>query len=361
MQLRRICQIDRYSRSRSATSQAPRAGILGRAHQGARPTRAQRFGWLSSRNLPVAICAILAILVLPTSAHAAFPGANGAIAFSRRSGIWVIQSDGTQLRLAGRRSSQPAWSADGARIAYLHVSHRGNWNIWTMAADGSNKTRVTSSPYYDVSPAWSPDGSRLVFVSSRPGPGGYELYTIRSSPPFGRPQQLTYSTGNENNPVWSPAGDDIAFDVLNCDASGPCGNQVGVVSVDGANYRLLTPQGDVDDIAPDWSPDGTTLLFASNRHEDVPFFDYDIYAISAMGGRVTRMTTAPGDASNGSPVWSPDGARFAFVHVSADARIGGGVITERAVVDGSPSVRLCRGGSLYDSSLDWQAVPPASN
>ena len=56
----------------------------------------------------------------------------------------------------------PRWSPDGQRIA-LAVEVDGDWEIYVMDFDGSNRTRLTDSPGLDYSPDWSPDGRLITF------------------------------------------------------------------------------------------------------------------------------------------------------------------------------------------------------
>src|SRR5512139_2568200 len=66
----------------------------------------------------------------------------------------------------------PAWSPDGARIAYsaaFDVLRHSNQDIYTMSPDGGDITRLTNHIADDSAPAWSPDGERIAFVSTRDG------------------------------------------------------------------------------------------------------------------------------------------------------------------------------------------------
>ena len=305
-----------------------------------RPTR----GWIATAVL---------LLLLPaigvTDARAAFPGSNGAIAFTRNGHVWKIEPDGTQVKLA--KGEQPAWSPDGSRIAYVRPSRRG-YQLWTMAADGSDRTPILTDTF-SAAPSWSPDGLRLVFSGfSASGPANHDLYTIQANPPFGLPVQITQTPySDEEHPTWSPNGTRIAFDQLACTKS--CGYRIGAVDPDGAHYTLLTPETFDDETLPDWSPDSSTLLFTSNRADPDGFFDYDVFSMAATGGPVTRITRGAGDARNSSPAWAPDGSRFAYVH---QGPLHGTVTLRTAAPDGSAAVRLCRVSGFFDQPPDWQPI-----
>ena len=65
-------------------------------------------------------------------------------------------------------SENPNWSPDGARIVFESDRvEKGDLEIYSMKADGSDVRRLTNSPALDALPAYSPDGKRIVFVSDR--------------------------------------------------------------------------------------------------------------------------------------------------------------------------------------------------
>ena len=69
----------------------------------------------------VVFAAVLAALLLPSSAHATFPGANGKIAFERSGDIWTMNADGSgQVNLTNTSAPEldPAWSPDGSKIVF---------------------------------------------------------------------------------------------------------------------------------------------------------------------------------------------------------------------------------------------------
>jgi len=114
----------------------------------------------------LAACGLFTIVV-SGPAHAAYPGADGLIAFVRHGDIYTINPQslmpGATVRRLTRdgRDSGPRWSPDGKQLAYLD---RGN--LWIMRADGSHKRQITSRApaYTDARPTWSPNGRYLAFV-----------------------------------------------------------------------------------------------------------------------------------------------------------------------------------------------------
>ena len=115
------------------------------------------------RIIGIAVVGVLG-LVPATPASAAFPGSNGDIAFGRSAqgqvDIWVVFPGVTgTARLTDHPEpgrSMPDWNAAGTRLAYSRCagSKLGNCDIFTMDADGTDVTRLTSTP--DVQETWPP-------------------------------------------------------------------------------------------------------------------------------------------------------------------------------------------------------------
>jgi hypothetical protein len=194
------------------------------------------------------------------------PLTNGRILFRRQEGsvnnIYVMNSDGTGQTLLAE-GDMPAWSPDGASIAYKGINN-GSPSIFVMSADAFNQTPVTSG-HIDEAPTWSPDGTKIAFT------------------------RLVNFYGYLNK------------------------TQLFVVNADGTGLQQLTNTPYNHDY-PDWSPDGTKLVFTSERSNGVSpyFFDSDIYTVNAAdGSNEVRLTQTPSQ-SEGHPTWSPSGAKIAF-------------------------------------------------
>src|SRR4051812_12184740 len=117
----------------------------------------------------VLAAASLGALVLSAPAQAAFPGADGKIAFaSDRDGvpqIYTMRPDGsevTRLTFDDVDDERPAWSPDGTKIAFESFRD-GNSEVYVMNADGSGVVNLSDTPFPDIEPAWSPDGTKITF------------------------------------------------------------------------------------------------------------------------------------------------------------------------------------------------------
>jgi hypothetical protein len=191
-----------------------------------------------------------------------------------------------------RSNSPTSVAADRIIGKIAFVSDRdGNFEIYSMDADGGGQTRLTEEAGEDYSPAWSPDGQRIAFVSTRDG--NAEIYVMNAD---GSGQtRLTNSTAGDLAPAWTRDGLQIGF-VTNRDGN----DEIYLMNADGGNQTNLTNHP-ADDDAFSFSPDGLTIAFSSTREDS----QHEIYTMGAMGlggGAPTRLTTSVGDDVN--PSWS---------------------------------------------------------
>lgn len=270
---------------------------------------------------------------------------NGLIAFSStRDGnaeIYTMNPDGSgAIRLTNNAASDiyPAWSPNGSQIAF--VSDRdGNLEVYVMNADGSSPTRLTNAAGIDAGPTWSPDASKIAFVSER-NAGSRQIYVMNAD--GSNPINLSNRVGTRNDEQahWSPNGTKIAFSR----SGGTDGNgEVYVMNADGSGQTNLTIRGGVDSPL-DWSPDGSKIVFASNRDQ----VTYELYVMNANGSGVTRITdnTVPEYPAS----WSPDGSKIAFNE--------GGQIY---VMDTNGSNPLNLSNNLFADNLpDWAPLSPGA-
>ena len=199
------------------------------------------------------ICAVAmaggSSLALASAAAASFPGRDGNIAFaSNRSGLFDLYAMTPSGRLVKQLTRtravhelQPAWSADGRRIAFTRRSfadenHPGPFEIWVMNANGSHPHRLARG----TEPAWSPDGRRIAFTGSyTPRVSHPDIWVMRSDGSHLR--RLTFNRlATDRSPDWSPDGRQIAF-VTNRGFHGT--RAIYVMHPDGHQKLRLTPTG----------------------------------------------------------------------------------------------------------------------
>jgi len=192
-------------------------------------------------------------------------------------------------------------------------------------------------------------GGRIVFHSDRDGE--IDIYVANADGSDAR--RLTDAAGRDFEPAWSPDGSTIVF---SSDRDDPDNAVLYLMDADGANQRRLIPALADDQIGARWSPDGQWILFQSNPLVDgLPRFD--IFKSRPDGSDLNQLTDTPGN--NFMADWSPDGERIVFVSQRDGNR-------ELYVMnaDGSDQVRLTGGGwenSLPRWSPDGQKVVFESN
>jgi Tol biopolymer transport system component len=269
-------------------------------HSGSDSTYVDKIAFYSERNAPAEIYTMNldgSELKRLTNNNAedqcpAFSPDGSQIAFcSNRSGnyeIYVMNNDGSnQIRLtnSSQKESQPEWSPDGEQIVFIRWSP----NSWTdgdiliMDKDGSNVKQLTSHPADDVRPTWFPDGSKILFNSKRDG--NYEIYTM--NPDGTNPQRLTNTPGNEMFPDISPDMTKIVYSQMNFQTFK---SEIHIMNADGTGDMLLAQGGNITENAK-WSPDGSKILFQTDRTGN-----FEIFVMNADGSNPQNLTnSAAGD------------------------------------------------------------------
>ena len=179
----------------------------------------------------------------------------------------------------------------------------------TAAEPASSPTRQASS----ANPAWSADGRRIAYAEDRGN--GFDLYVVSAR--GGTPEQITSLAGDERAPSWAPDGR-LVFASRDDGASQW---DLQVIDVDAGPGRIpmrLTQSPD-SEIQPRVSPDGQRVAFSSDRDSDDGDFDLWLMRLVARGeaatarGPATRVARLRGQ--DGYPSWSPDAGRLAFYAV----------------------------------------------
>jgi dipeptidyl aminopeptidase/acylaminoacyl peptidase len=211
-----------------------------------------------------------------------------------RSSIWVGPSDGSQPARAftsgAKRDLDPRWSPDGRRIAFTSTRDNEHEQLYVIDVAGGEARRLTDLPAEVAEAAWAPDGTKLVFASRVPD-AAYEEKDEHKRHPR-RFKRLQFKLDNVG---WT----------------GDRRQHIFTVAADGSSEPVQLTDGDYEDAAPAWSPDGALVAFVSNRDDDWDLTTVrDVYVIEAEGGEPKPITS--GEGACDSPAWSPDGSLISF-------------------------------------------------
>ena len=218
-------------------------------------------------------------------------------------------------------------------------------NLWLVNTDGKTPERqFTFGDQVDNQPEWSPDGSQIAFLSNRAAlEKSQQIFLI----PFsgGEAHPLKKFEGSIRSISWSPDGKKLLISGRKTDAEvlerdkDEQKKKLGVVSrhydrvffkFDGFGYlpherqhiwiedvesceiRQLTEGPIFDETSAAWSPDGQSVTFISNRHDDPDMHpdQEDLYVIPSAGGEMRKIATPVG--SKDAPSFSPDGKWIAY-------------------------------------------------
>jgi len=253
--------------------------------------------------------------------------------------IYRMLPDGRQqIRLtftADVYENTPVGSPDGRWIAYERTGAEGPTHIWLMSRDGRNPRQLTFGTGYDYTPTWSPDGTKLAFTSDRDG--NSEIYTVRVAD--GAVSRLTFNSAADQGPNWSWANGQIAF---HSNRYGP-NPEIFRMEADGTNPVRLTvnPNGDA---GPSWSPAGDRILFFGNRAEQT------LYVMQADGFNIVPLVSRnlrPGGSS-----CAPAGAGD-FIFFQGYRPGSGHSEILRVAPDGSGLVLLTFNDVSFDYAPGW--------
>jgi Tol biopolymer transport system component/imidazolonepropionase-like amidohydrolase len=268
--------------------------------------------------------------------HPALSPDGTRVAFAALGDLWMMPLDGAPQRLTSDRAldTEPAWSPDGASIAYAS-DRGGSMNIWIRDVQTGVSRQLTRLPVAATLPAWSPDSSRIALVDAG---GQLQVADVKS----GAIQKIHDHLSEPGRPSWSPDGRAVVVSSLKVYSTRfrEGDNKVLRVPLDGSGDRWLDPEphksiGMREDYGPVWSPDGTQMA-------------------AIIDGLLTAWPVGPDGAPSGpprrlaadlagSPTWSGDSRRILFQTDHGMKLVD--VAARRVVRDVTPH-------------LTWTAAPP---
>jgi TolB protein len=255
-----------------------------------------------------------AMLAGAPPAQAAYAGRNGRIAFTANlDGAWqlyTMRPSGSGLRkLTDFPDNQdnygllPDWSPDGTRIAFMFPGKdTGDLEIWVVNADGTGLTQLTDDAGVDEqAPNCSPDGSQIAFA--RTGIYGNNTIWVMNANGSGM-TQLTNDLYDSFGPEFTPDGRHILY----FSQKGDLVSAIWIMNADGSGKKRLTP-AKLEAGAQDVSPDGSHVVFIDNENTPNPS---SIFIMNIDGSGIHRLTRPPAGHRDSIPKYSPDGTRIVF-------------------------------------------------
>ena len=227
---------------------------------------------------------------------------NNIMTDNKNKNLWLIDvksGEQTPLFSNGNQYSQPTWSPDGKKIAFVS-NETGSKQIHVHYI-AENKTAMVSQVQESVSSlTWSPDGKWLAF----------------SQKVKGKNTKLAKMPKKPKGAKWADPVIVIDKAYYQADGSGlikPGFNHIFVIPADGGTARQITSGEYHHKGTLAWTKDNKNIVFSANRISDWEYkrLEGDLFSVSVNTGEITQITSTPGKEYN--PVFSENGKSMAFL------------------------------------------------
>ncbi len=194
--------------------------------------------------------------------------------------LWSLDlQDGRtrQMTYGGAVNVEPRFSPDGKRLAFVSTSYKGHFHIFVgrfvdgTLSDVQQLTPENVSPlpryYYskvdhEISPVWTRDGSEILFISNRGHIHGTGGFWKTKAEPGAEAHEIHYEETNwKARPDFSPDGKRMVY----ASYLGQTWHQLWLMPAAGGDAFPIS-YGAYDNVNPRWSPDGSKIVFISNRN-----------------------------------------------------------------------------------------------
>jgi TolB protein len=248
---------------------------------------------------------------------------SSEVIYSMGGSLWRQRLDSNtaqQLTDGNGYDYQPDWSPDGKSVVYVSYQH-DTMELWMLDLATGNTKQITKSAAVNVEPRWSPDGKKIVFVSTSYH-GRFHIFvmdaveeSVENKASIVRLTEETKSTlpryyyaeyDTEIHPTWSRDGKEILF-VSNRGHIYGTGGFWRMRAEPGAEAREIHYEETTWKARPDFSPDGTKILYSSYLGRQW----HQLWVMPANGGDAFPISY--GDWDETYARWSPDGKRIAFI------------------------------------------------